>query len=383
MFTTGSKLFLGASTLALAALILLGVTNGGVVGWTATVGLSGAAIALLFLTGVNFYTRDSNVSSMQSDATSTSAAAQDAPGRSFWPIVGALGAGLVVVGLITEPIVFKAGLVVLLAVLVEWMVQAWSERASADPEYNARIRKRLLNPLEFPMLAGLGLSVLIYSFSRIMLFISKSTGPAIFGILAALVLVGGALFAYSPGLKKSVAVGICTITALGLVSTGAVMAIDGQRDIEKHEIIADDSQQVCATNEESEADDNGSQSVAAKASATAIVTLDDGALSAHEMGRTLAVTTITLARANPSNILFKNLDDQTVRLTAHLGEFTTEVNGTSIVERPLTCTTLVEPGGSQQMTLRIPRSSTALPKDVSYSLSVPGLESSPIIIEVP
>ena len=384
MFTTGSKLFLGATTLTIAALIILGITNGGAVGWTATVSLLGAALALAFLTGVNFYTRDSNVSAMQPDATTQAAAAQDAPGRSFWPIIAALGAALVVVGLVTEPIVFKAGLVVLLAVMVEWMVQSWSERASADPAYNASLRKRLLHPLEFPVLGAVGLAVIIYSFSRIMLFISKSTGPAIFGVLAALVLLGGVLFAYSPGLKKGAAIGICTIAALGLVSTGAVMAIDGQREIEAHPTTGNDPS-VCSSNDETEADHNGSQSVAAKSNVAAVITLEDGKLTAHQIGRDGALTTITLPRANPSNIMFKNKDPQDVRLVAHLGEFSSDVNGTTVVQKPVACTTLVEDGGSQLMTLRIAQSSVALnQKDgVNYYLAVPGLESSTIVIEVP
>ena len=382
MFTTGSKLFLGATTLTIAALIILGITNGGAVGWTATVSLAGAAIALLFLTGVNFYTRDTNVSAMQPDAGTNSAAAQDPPGRSFWPIIAALGAGLVVVGLVTEPLVFKTGLVVLLAVMVEWMVQGWSERASADPAYNASLRKRLLHPLEFPVLGGVGLAIIIYSFSRIMLFISKGTGPAIFGILAALVLLGGVLFAYSPGLKKSVAIGVCAIATLGLVSTGAVMAIDGQRHIEPHETVGKDPS-VCSSNDHTEADDRGSQSVAAKSNVAAVITLDHGVLTAHQIGRSGDLDTITLSRATPSNILFKNLDSADVRLVAHLGEFASDVNGTKVVEKPLTCTTLVERDGSQLLNLRVSRSSVALPDGVHYTLEVPGLQSSPIIIEVP
>jgi len=379
MFTTGSKLFLGATSLAIAAVLVLGITNGGAVGWTATISLLGAVVALAFLTGVNFYTRDSNVSSMDAQATTTSAAAQSAPTRSFWPIFGAVGVALVAVGLVTEPIVFKAGVVVLIAAMVEWMVLAWSERASADAAYNASLRKRLLNPLEFPVIGAVGLGVLIYSFSRIMLFISKSTGPAIFGIIAALVLFGGVLFAYSPGVKKGVAIGLCTIAALGLVSTGAVMAIDGQRDIEAHEVIANDPS-VCTSNDETEADEDASQTVAAKANLAAIVTLENGQLTAHEVGVSGAVTTITLQRGNQSNILFMNKDDEDVRLVAHLGAFTTVANGTTTVQKPLTCTTLVEQDGEQLMSLRIAQSSVA--SSEPYTLAVPGIDSA-ITIEVP
>ena len=93
----------------------------------------------------------------------------------MWPIVAALGGVLVVVGLVTYPVVFVFGILALLAATVEWMVQAWSERASADVPFNADVRSRIAHPLEFPILAAVGAGILIYSFSRIMLFLSKST----------------------------------------------------------------------------------------------------------------------------------------------------------------------------------------------------------------
>ena len=110
----------------------------------------------------------------------------------------------IAVGAVSKPIVFKAGVVLVLAAGVEWMVQGWSERASADPAYNAELRKRMLHPLEFPVLGAAGLAVVIYSFSRIMLWIDKSRGPVVFIVAGALVLFGGFLFASKPSLKKGV-----------------------------------------------------------------------------------------------------------------------------------------------------------------------------------
>ena len=46
--------------------------------------------------------------------------------------------------------IFVFGIIALLATTVEWMVQAWSERASADSSYNASLRGRLAHPLELP-----------------------------------------------------------------------------------------------------------------------------------------------------------------------------------------------------------------------------------------
>jgi hypothetical protein len=380
MFTTGSKLFIGATTLALLSTIAWGVLKGGDVGWTGTIGLISLTIALAFLTGINFFVRDCNVGAMDPSAATASAAAQRRPGASIWPFVAAIGLGLLVVGVVTEPVVFQAGLVVLLAVLVEWMVQAWSERASGDPDYNAKVRKRVLNPLEFPVLGAAIVAVIIYSFSRIMLFLSKANGPIVFGVIASLVLFAGFLFSIRTNVKRSLIIGVCTIAGLGLISTGAVMAIDGERDIETHETIENDPA-VCLSNEEAEVDHHASQSVAAKSSVAAIVTFENGALSAEVSGIDQPLQTITLPRSNPSNIIFQNLDEEHVRLTANMGTFESTQNGTVVTETPVTCTALVEQGGEQLLTLTFSKSSAA--SSTPYTLTVPGVQGTSIEIVVP
>ncbi len=384
MFTTGSKLFLGATSLAVAALVVMGVTNAGDIGWTATVGLIGAVVALAFLTGINFFVRDGNVSSADPANVFDAAAAQRPPGRSIWPLIGAVGLGLIVVGAISTPVVFKAGVVVILAVMLEWLVHAWSEGASSDAAYNQSVRQRLMHPLEFPVLAAVGLTVMIYSFSRIMLFVSKAGSPVVFGVLAAVILLGGVLYAYSPGVKKSIAAGVCVIAGLGLVSTGAVMAIDGQRATEPHEIIANDSS-ICTSNEPTEADARASQELAAKSNSAAIITLHGGKLSAHQIAVPGELSTITLPRSGVSNIVFVNDDSAKVRLTAHMGTFDTAtiVNGKPTTATSITCTTLVRQGGRQLLTLIYPKSSRALKSGDAYTLAVPGVESSVITVVVP
>jgi hypothetical protein len=380
MFTTGSKLFLGATTLSIVATIVYAVTKGGDTGWSATIGLLSLSTALAFLTGVNFYVRDNNVSAAQPDAIANAPAAQDPPTTSMWPAVAALGAALLVIGLVTEPIVFKAGVVVLLAVLVEWMVQGWSERASADPEYNASIRQRMLHPLEFPLLAAAGLGVIIFSFSRIMLFLSKSGGPLAFGIIASLVLFAGFLFASRRNLRRSVALGVCGIAALGLVSTGAAAAIGGERELHEHATVGN-TPDVCTSNEETEVDEKGSQSVAAKNGIAAIIRYDGAQLVADVSGTHEPTNTMTVQRSNPTFLIFENHSDEHVRMTAHLGTFERDVNGTMVKESPITCTQLVEPGGKQQLTLTFSKASVATPDD-PYRLTVPGFDQA-ITIVVP
>ena len=380
MFTTGSKLFLGATTLSIIATIVYAVMKGGDVGWSATIGLVTLSTVLAFLTGVNFYVRDNNVSATLPDAVANAPAAQGPPTASMWPAVAALGAALLVIGAVTEPIVFKAGIVVLLAVLIEWMVQGWSERASADPAYNASIRNRMLHPLEFPLLAAAGLGVVIYSFSRIMLFLSKTNGPVAFAVIAALVLFAGFLFASRTNLRRSVAIGVCGIAALGLVSTGAAAAIGGEREGHELPTVGEDPE-VCESNEETEADEKGSQSVALKNGVAAVVRFDGTELVADVSGTHEPATTITISRSNPTFLIFENHGDDDVRMTARLGTFEEDVNGTMVTTSPKTCTQLVEPGGKQLLTLTIPKPSAATPDD-PYRLTVPGFDGE-ITIVVP
>ena len=55
--------------------------------------------------------------------------------------------------------------------------QAWSERASGDDAFNSDIRQRFAHPAEFPLLAALAFGVIVYSFSRIMLFALQGGRP--------------------------------------------------------------------------------------------------------------------------------------------------------------------------------------------------------------
>jgi hypothetical protein len=389
MFTTGSKLFIGATALAFLTALVYGTTTGGNTGWTATVGLIGATLALGFLMGVNFFLRDGNVGAMDTSAHSTSHAADRAPSPSMWPIVAALGVALLAIGLVTVEVVFQAGVVVLIAAAAEWMIQAWADRASVDRRFNLTLRQRLLHPLEFPVAGAVLLAVIIYSFSRIMLTISKTAGPVVFGILAFGVLVAGFLLASKNSVAKSVTVGISTIALLGLVSTGVAMAIDGERDDLHVKEIIENQPGDCLSGEKTAVDKKASQTVAAKANVAATIILENGQLRAEVIGIQGPQMTITLPRSNPSNILFRNLDEGTFRLTADLGTFDTgnEIDGEPVLEPKLTCTQLVERDGVQLLTLTMtkpsPRENVGSESKTPFTLYVPGLDQNRIEIFVP
>ena len=85
MFTTGSKLFLGATTLSIIATVVYAALKGGDEGWTATVGLITLSLVLVGLTALNFYVRDSNVSATQPDAVASAPASSEVTNASRAP----------------------------------------------------------------------------------------------------------------------------------------------------------------------------------------------------------------------------------------------------------------------------------------------------------
>lgn len=382
MIPTGSRLLLGATTLAALAAVAYAISNGGSLG---TTGLIFAACALALIAGVNLFTRDANVSAMDPTAATESAAARPAPPASIWPIIGALGGVLVVIGLVTYPIIFVFGIVALLAATFEWMMEAWSERASADPRYNAGIRARLGHPIEFPVLALLLAAVVIYSFSRIMLYLSKTGGPAVFGVVAALILAAGFIIAFRPRLGPGTISAVASVAVLALVAGGVAAALAGEREMH-HIPTANDlaSEGSCEVAEETEADDKASQSVRDTANVHGEVILrGDGTLVAKTEGFPEG-NRLNIVKANVTNVLFRNDSDEDRRLVLTLGsepivdEETGEETGESV---PIQiCSALVETGGRQLLTFTIPRSSAVA--ESPYTFTVPGVDGQVIEVEV-
>jgi len=375
MFPTGSRLLIGATLLTAVVATIYGVTNGGSLG---TTGLISAAAGLAVLTAINLYTRDADVSAMDTAALTESAAAHRAPWPSLWPAVGALGATLVVIGLVTYPAIFVLGVVALIAATVEWMLQAWSERASGDATYNREVRERFAHAAEFPVLAALGFGVIVYSFSRIMLTLSKEGGPAVFGTIAALVLAAGFLVAFRRNLDTKVVGGIAVVALIALAAGGFAAALSGERELHPHETMEDVAAAGECGVEETEADENASQSVSAKASLFAEILLDnDGQLVATDLGLPGETTTLTFQRTNPTNVLFINESDEERRLVL---EYAVASDGDSPSVAAQQCTALVDEDGSQFLTFSID-----LPSEVygPFRFVVPGVEDQAIEVIVP
>ncbi len=377
MFKVGSKLLLGLtgfSALTLVAYVI----------FVERLALGGVAISIVFaalvgLSAVIVMINDGDDEVQPRDVALTRA--------SMWPLVSVTGIVLLVLGLVVARVYFIFGIVVLLASLTEWMVQSWSETASEDVSHNESARRRLLHPIEFPVIAALGLGVVIFAFSRIMLAISKSAGAVAFIVLASLVLLVGSLFALRPALKSALVSGICVLGAVGIVVGGVAGQGAGLRS-DLAEAAAEDhfSHRECGEEKSDYFDKKAMKTLSLRANALAIVELRDGMLSATVTGFNSPQRSVSVPRGNPVTFIFRNFDDAERRMVASLGS----VMATGAAEPAAkeghsatneTCTQLIPQGAEQALTVTYNKPSIA--QDEPLTLTVPGVEDQSIEVVVP
>lgn len=256
MFTTGSKWFFGLAGVAyVAALVYGGATNpdqvglatftgvltfgymGGVgdhFGYSILMGLAGAGV---FLGATTAAFRDSTVEAEAQLLGRETVPEVVAPPRgSYWPIVAAFGAGCVAIGLVTGQALVLLGVAVLAAATFEWAVSAWAEKATGDPEVNRSIRRRVMLPIEVPVLGTLGVAVFVLSISRILLALPKFGVYVLFGVVPVLVLVIAFVLASKPRINRTVVAALCVVGGLAVLIGGVVSTAVGPREIEHHPV---------------------------------------------------------------------------------------------------------------------------------------------------
>ncbi len=113
----------------------------------------------------------------------------------------------------------------------------------------------------------------------------------------------------------------------------------------------------------------------------------DGTLTAKPLGDHRAPqTTLTITKANTTNVLFHNESGEKRRLVLDLGTkpATDEATGDTIPDKTVPyqkCTQLTDDGGSQLMTFSITTPSYAASQP--YAFVVPGVDTARIEVTVP
>jgi hypothetical protein len=243
MFTTGSKWFLGLGLVSLVLAAAYGWTTGGTGLGPITVGYYGGvgdhlgyavlltiAVSAIFLGLVSLAIRDADPSALAQLAGTETAPAQPAPAHlAYWPVLGAFGVSMVVLGLVISNVLFVAAFILLIGVLVEWMVLAWSDRATGDPATNRLVRNRIMGTFEVPLTGVLIAGGTVAALSRLFLTASELGSVVAAIVFGTLVLAIGALIATRPRLSSNVVAGLLVVAALGVAAAGVVSAARGER----------------------------------------------------------------------------------------------------------------------------------------------------------
>ena len=377
MFKVGSKLFLGLtgfSALTLVAYLI----------FVERLALGGVALSMVFATLVGLSAIVITVNDGDNEVQPRDASLVRA---SMWPLITVAGVVFLILGLVGAQVYFIFGIVVVLAALTEWLVQAWSESASDDAAHNDSARRRLLHPIEFPVIATLGLGVIIFAFSRIMLAISKSAGAVAFMVLSSLVLLVGAIFALRPALKSAIVSGICVVGAVGIVAGGIAGQGAGLRsDLVEAAEEGHYTHRECGEEKSKYFDKKAMKTLSLRTNPVAIIELRDGALSAVMTGFNEPQKSVSVPRGNPVTFIFRNFDAAERRMVASLGaamgtgaESSSEKEGHSNANE--TCTQLIPQGAEQALTITYAKPSIAQVEPLT--LTVPGVEGQAIEVVVP
>jgi len=263
MFTTGSKYCFGAGFLLLVLAVLYGWTSGGVdwdlfpgalgdlyfqllgavtFGWKGAVGdqlgysvLVGGALAFIGLGGVLVAFRDADAEALAQVARRPHAPAYRLPfSANWWAPLGAFSAALVVIGLATSRALFLVGMGLLAFTALEWAMQAWADRATGDPATNAKLRSRIMNPVEIPVLGALSVAFVAIGMSRVLLAVSSEAAVWILIGVAAVVFLVAIVLASIPRATGGVLTAFVVIAALTVLGAGIGSAAVGEREFEHH-----------------------------------------------------------------------------------------------------------------------------------------------------
>jgi hypothetical protein len=155
--------------------------------------------------------------------------------NSAWPVAGAFGVVLAAIGLVVGAPLFLAGVVIVGIVAVEWMVLAWADRATGDPDVNRALRNRVMFPIEIPAIAVIGIGLVVLGVSRVFIALPKTGATVVAIVVASLVLAVGTLLASRPRVSANLVAVLVVLGGLAVAVGGVVGAVAGPAELEHHD----------------------------------------------------------------------------------------------------------------------------------------------------
>lgn len=246
MFSWGPKYLFAVSLTAFVAAVVYGLVTGGDVVGVLTSGYKGgvgehAGYAILLGVFVTFQVlcwilvavRDGDAEALADRVGAPSLPVVSAPADpNPWGPMVAFGLAFMVLGVVSKGFLL-IGVALVLAGALQWLLLAWSDRATGDPEANRIIRKRISSPFEVPVLSIIGIAAVVFCASRVFLTTSK-TGSVVAGTIITVLVFGTAILASQNLLKPVMTRGLVVVGALALLVGGVVGGVRGERDFEHH-----------------------------------------------------------------------------------------------------------------------------------------------------
>ncbi len=231
MLGIASRYFAGRIALAAAAAVFIGLATGadgdGHIAFYATIVFGGAAAAFALLSALTLTVGDGD------SADGTNAASQPVQ-PAYWPLVGALGMGLVMVGVVIDAIFTVGGLALMTIAAIEWTMCAWAERLGGTPAENEAERRRLLRPFEIALFGAAGIAVPVALFSRVLLAVERNAASYITIIIAAVILLFAFMLYALPQMRRAIVASTLFVACVALIAAGITAAAIGERDFHHH-----------------------------------------------------------------------------------------------------------------------------------------------------
>lgn len=255
MLTTGSKFMFGSAAMALLGAFFVAIATAGdrvgmaqltgpiSVGYKGPVGnhfayavlLAYAAVAVL-IGAVLSTTRDGDPEvGAEFQGYNAPVAVLPPRGTNHWPAVGAFGAGLIVLGLVYSSELFILGSIIAGICGIQWAIYAWSDRATADPFANRKVRHELTYPLDFPLFAIISIALFVFAVSRVLLALPSNVDTAVFGGIPAVAFVVAIILSFRPKLSKNLIAGLAVIGAAIVLGLGVWGMVQGPKKVHHDE----------------------------------------------------------------------------------------------------------------------------------------------------
>lgn len=232
MVGIASRYFAGRIALATAAAVVLGVVTGmdgnGHVVMYGTIVLGTAAAAFALMAGLALSVGDGDSADRQRLGDHPASPA-------YWPIMAAVGMGVLMVGLVTDGSLTILGVAILVVAAVEWTASAWSERLSTDQVTNQEQRARLMAPFEIPLYGALAIAVPVLLVSRVLLASSRNGASWLAIVVSSLILAFAFVLYAFPALRRTVVATVLVLGGVAVIVGGITAAVIGEREFHHHE----------------------------------------------------------------------------------------------------------------------------------------------------